>query len=244
MFHVGRSGSTVLGDLLSQHPLIQWDSEIYNRLFLERAKEDERIPSPIGIDATEYALKRSQSFFSRFYGFEVQFFHLRILGAELGPYLAGLGENLRNLRVIVLERRNTLRVVVSTLAARNTGVWHIKGKQTHRSEPVHIDVNAVVMGRKTGKLIDILTEVSRDFADLQTLVQQYPYVYLTYEEDVLVDPTAAYEKICNHLDLPSYPVSVRLSRTNPGPLYEKIANFDEVSSLLHGTAFEWMLYSQ
>ncbi len=29
MFHVGRSGSTVLGDLLDQHPDIFWDSEIY-----------------------------------------------------------------------------------------------------------------------------------------------------------------------------------------------------------------------
>jgi hypothetical protein len=29
MFHAGRSGSTVLGDLLGQHPRVFWDSEIF-----------------------------------------------------------------------------------------------------------------------------------------------------------------------------------------------------------------------
>ena len=29
MFHAGRSGSTVLGDLLNQNPQIFWDSEIF-----------------------------------------------------------------------------------------------------------------------------------------------------------------------------------------------------------------------
>ena len=29
MFHPGRCGSTVLGNLLNQHPSIEWDGEIY-----------------------------------------------------------------------------------------------------------------------------------------------------------------------------------------------------------------------
>ncbi|PJF28066.1 MAG: hypothetical protein CUN53_01670 [Phototrophicales bacterium] len=34
MLHLGRTGSTVLGDLLNQHPKILWDSEIYYRFLI------------------------------------------------------------------------------------------------------------------------------------------------------------------------------------------------------------------
>lgn len=33
MFHIGRSGSTVLGDLLDQHSSVYWDGEIYQSFY-------------------------------------------------------------------------------------------------------------------------------------------------------------------------------------------------------------------
>ena len=32
MFHIGRSGSTVVANLLNNHPKILWDGEIYHKL--------------------------------------------------------------------------------------------------------------------------------------------------------------------------------------------------------------------
>jgi hypothetical protein len=241
MIHVGRSGSTVVGDLLNQHPLIKWDGEIYQRIFQEREYEDQSLPPITDVDSVSYLVKRSYSVFSRYYGFEVKFFHLRALGIALASYLDALDDRLPNLHFVVLERKNKLRMVVSTLAARATKTWHLRSNDSPPRNRLHINVDAVFVNRANSGLVDLLEEFARDFTELEGLLKERPSLHLTYEEDVKEDPQRAYKKICEHLDLPACRTTVGFSRTNPYPLPELIENFDEIKSVLCGSDFEWML---
>lgn len=241
MIHIGRSGSTVLAELLGQHPLITWDGEIYQRVFREREREDGSLPPITDVDPVEYLLERSEAASGRYYGFEVKFFHVRVFGADLGAYLDELDGRLRDLRFVVLERRNTLRVVVSTLAARQTGVWHVRGDTRPPRTPVRVDVDAVFVNREPRPLVELLAEFSSDFSALGRLLERRPSLHLTYEEDVAEDPRRAYARICEHLGLAPHPATTTLARTNPHPLRELIENFAEVEHALGGTEFAWML---
>ena len=57
------------------------------------------------------------------YGFEAKFFHLDIFELELADFLQRL-DTLGFERFIVLERKNTLLKVISSLIAHKTGPWH------------------------------------------------------------------------------------------------------------------------
>lgn len=243
MIHIGRSGSTVVADLLGQHPQVRWEGEIYQRIFNAREYPDHSLPPITDVDAVDFAEECSNGALGRYYGFEVKFFHLRILGAELSTYLEELDKRLENLQIIVLRRKNTLRVVVSTLVARKTGIWHLKGRARPSPGSVRLDPEAVFVNRANSKLVDLLEECARDFALLDELLAQRRALRLSYEEDVAHDPRRAYERICAHLELPPRRVKVRLSRTYPYVLHELIENYDDIEALLRGSAFEWMLQS-
>jgi hypothetical protein len=65
---------------------------------------------------------------------------------------------------------------------------------------------------------------------------------LTYEDDVLEDPTRAYSKICEFLGVPPGPApQIRHARTTPFGLREVVENYLEVEQHLSGTPFARML---
>ena len=241
MIHIGRSGSTVVGDLLNQHPLMMWDREVYQRVFRQRQYEDQSLPSITDVDAVGYLVSRSRRVFSRYYGFETKFFHLRALGMDLASYIDALDEALPNVRFVVLKRKNTLRVVVSTLAARATEMWNQKAYARPRRNRVRIESDAVFVNRANCKLVDLLQEFDRDFVELKRLLAERPFLHLTYEDDVMEDPRRAYKRICDRLNMPAFTVRVRYSRANPYPLPELIEIFEGVEAALRRSDFEWML---
>ena len=70
LFHIGRSGSTLLGDMLNQNPHIYWDGEVYNNILKKHQK--------LTINPFNYL--NSKMYYSgknKFYGFEVKFFHIK-----------------------------------------------------------------------------------------------------------------------------------------------------------------------
>lgn len=241
MIHVGRSGSTVVGDLLGQHPRIGWDGEIYQRIFAEVERPDGSLPGIIEFDPIRFAVDAARHHPGAYYGFETKFFHMRWLGMDLPQYLGCIREEMRDLHVVVLERRNLLRMVVSTLNARATQVWHRRDAGPARAHPVTVDVDAVFVNRVAQPLVELLDELHADFAELGRLLVGRPHLWLTYEDDVAADPRRAYDRICSHIGLPAVPAHVRLVRTSPFPLPELILNYQDVAEALKGTAHEWML---
>jgi hypothetical protein len=242
MFHIGRSGSTVLGDLLNQHPEIYWDGEIYDPFSKGWALGTVMAPGEMGLDPIRVLRKRRIKAGARYYGFETKFFHLRLMEVGLSEYVRDLHRHGVD-RFVVLERRNYLRKVVSAAVAHERATF---SRSAHDAQPaatrVCLDTQDLRIEFSSRPLLDYLEDYRENFARLRELLPEERTLWLTYEDDVSLDPARGYERVCSFVGLDPYPVAVRYGKTNPHPLSEIIVNYDEVENALGGTTYEWMLY--
>ncbi len=245
MFHVGRCGSSVLGDLLDQHPQIYWDGEIYERLIQSKeASIGKTLFSKHGIaeNPIRYLARRMKRAGKKAYGFEVKFFHLKYFNISMADYIGELKKNGYN-HFIILERKNYLKTITSAIIAHETGKYH-KGK-TNKAEisRVKLDVENIKIDRGSRPLIEYLQDYRRSFEELRSLLGHSNVIELTYENDIYDDPQIGYRRVCDSLAIGSFKKTVlRFGKTNPFKLEELIVNYDEVETCLIDTEFEWMLY--
>jgi hypothetical protein len=236
MLHLGRAGSTVLGDLLNQNPYVSWDAEIYGPM--------RKLWNGEG-DPVQLMLARAAKVQHGLYGFEFKAYHAllvkRTLADMIGAYRdAGVD------RFIVLRRENSLRKVASTAVARITGRFHRTGTSAPPAQPdkptrIRIDPEAHFIDSETRPLVEFLDGFDRFFDELDGLLDQSEVLKLTYEGDIAEDPQVAYRKVCRWLNIAPHPVTMRFAVTTPFPLREVIDNYDEVARALRGTKWEWML---
>lgn len=237
MHHIGRCGSTVLGDMLGRHAALQWDGEVFEpnaRTWRNHAGDDDKA-DPLG-----FLRRRIASRTRPRYGFEMKFFHHDAIGVPLETFLDEV-QSLGVSRFIVLRRRNYLRKIVSSLMAFATGRWHVRPGDAVSAAPVTINIDRVPIDQGRLSLLDLMRGFDRDFARLDELLADKPVLRLTYEEDIAHDPLQAYRKTCAFLGLDVQPVAVPYGKTTPFPLREVIANFDEVRAALRDTPYAWML---
>jgi hypothetical protein len=242
MFHIGRSGSTVLADLLRQHPGIYWDGEIYAGLYDYWQSQGLTMGvDPVPIDLARFLRTRMTRAARKIYGFEVKFFHLRLIERTLPDYLIYL-QKLGFNHFMVLERKNYLRKVVSSVIAHQKLQYHQSPHEQPVLTQVELDLDCIRIDLEAKSLLAYLQDYAENFRQLETLLKNQNVLYLTYEADITTDPLLGYQRICNFLNVPYQPVEVRYGKTNPFNLTEIIANFTEVERYLKGTPFEWMLY--
>jgi hypothetical protein len=242
MFHIGRSGSTVLGDLLGQHPAIFWDAEIYARLFYEWEQQGAVIgANGFALDPVNFLQQRMIQAGERIYGFEIKFFHLKVTHVALPSYVTAL-HGLGFSHYVLLQRRNTLRKLVSSVIGHQRARWHQPADRGTSLIRISLDVNNVAIDRERKPLLAYLQDYETNFKALAQLLHDRHVLHLSYEEDVSADPQIAYGCVCDFLGLERYPAIIRYGKTNPFPLRAMIANFDEVEGVLSGTPYAWMLY--
>lgn len=242
MFHIGRSGSTVLGGLLAQHPGIFWDREIYERVF--RDWQAQHGPFKVGdpqppLDPIGHLKQRMSRAGRKWYGFEVKFFHLDHAHLALEDYVSQLRE-VGVTRFLILRRRNYLRKIVSSMIASTTKQWHVGSGGAARRATITLDPARVPIDRSDRSLLQLLESYERGFSSLDALLQPGEALHLTYEDDVQTDPARAYAKSVAFLGLQPRSVKTQLGRTNPYPLRQLVGNFEDVERALAGTPFEWM----
>ena len=236
MLHLGRSGSTVLGDLLDQHPYVKWDAEIYGPM--------RKLWNGAG-DPVQLMLNRAAAVPRGLYGFEFKAYHAILVGRSLAEMIAayraaGVG------KFVVLRRENTLRKVASTAVARVTGRFHRTGRDRPPPAPdtptrVRIDPQAHFLDSETRPLVEFLEGFERFFEELDVLLADADVLKLSYEADIAADPVVAYRRTCRWLDIAPMPPVMRFAVTTPFPLTEVIENYEEVVAALSGTRFQWML---
>lgn len=137
MLHEGRCGSTVLGDLLNQHPLIDWEGEIFQH---RRSEICRRLQLEYPMAYIKWRRLRSEK---SFYGFETKTIdHLNLMGLSLPEYTRRL-KDIGVSSFIYLDRRNNLRRTVSKIVGRKR-VFHLSASAP-APEParVRVDVNSV-----------------------------------------------------------------------------------------------------
>ena len=238
MFHTGRCGSTVLGQMLNQHPAITWAGEIFNP-FMNTPHELS------GQKFVETVISQSRNEVSTdYYGFETKYLPQQHLSAtcvnlEIEHYLSQVHQ-LGFTRFLLLHRENYLRRAVSVAVANSTNNWHTS-EDISKPSSVFIDLHSFQTGMQTSTLLDLFDNLDSSLTRIKALIHEHARLFLSYEEDILNDPSCAYKKVCDFLNLKPKHSEIDLKKTNPFSLSELICNYDEVCEALSGTRFEWML---
>ena len=237
MFHIGRSGSRVLGDLLQQHPRLHWDHEAFVKQ-LQAARQAGHVKpdgNPVKLLRQRIHLAPEELQF----GTEVKFFHLRLFGWEISDFVSQ-AVVMGFAHFVLLKRQNYLRKIVSSLIARQTNQWHRRGDAQTTLSPIWLDVNHVAIDWVERPLLDHLNQFEADFAEVEVALRPFSTLNLAYETDILPDPQIGYGKLCRFLGLPIVDSKVRYGRSNPYTLRQLIQNYDEVAQTLQNTPFAWM----
>ena len=251
MFHIGRSGSTVLGNLLGQTKEIFWDDEIYLPFFEylqykrkenKKFKKDQVSIDLIKVLRDRMLLQKSLHLNKSIYGCEIQFNHLRRIQVSLEAYIDYL-KNLGFKHFIILERKNYLRSIVSTrISILRLKKYHISSNKKPQLSQIRLDVNKVFNNSHNETLIQLLQKHHNDFQNIENLLHGSRVLKLTYEDDIVKDPNNGVGKACQFLEIEHQKGKIQYGKTNPFPLNEIIDNYEEVEKALQGTSFEWMLY--
>jgi LPS sulfotransferase NodH len=217
---IERDGSTLLTSLLKSHPEIQ---AIYERFAVLKQQ---------GADASEQ-LEWARSLFtlpliSRYsaVGFKTKLVDVE----DLDGFTLLLQE--KKCHVIHMERRNSVKAVVSKINARRlfemTGKWNLYS-ETDRLPALDIDPAE----------FDLLLE-EREGANqtLESYVKglNLPTLKVVYE-DLQIDQQAELKRIMAFLKVKPYPVKAKTLKNTKDNLREAVANFDELRARYVGTSF-------
>lgn len=220
---LGRSGSTLLTDLLACHPDIECDGEILSHRLVVTSPE-------------RLVRDRARLFRSRTYGFKMRPRHYSDQGiADPAAFLQRLHAD--GWRVLHLERRNLLRIALSWVASRQTGVVHRTFRDRSR---------AVARGYVPIDLLrEQLARVSREVAVEEAALARVPHLRLSYEDDLVQEDTRQpiMNRVFDYLDLPPARVSTKYVRLSSDRFEDFVENYDEMAAALAGTQYEPFLNS-
>jgi len=229
LVNFGRSGSTVIGDMLHQCPGVDWAYELFNPTVSQigPGKGYERLRRRLTAPRT-----------NRF-GFEAVVEQIVAQGLTVADFVErasadGVGD------WVLLTRRNLLRQHVSIMLAHESGRYHEQRtdfwRPTERRR-LHLDV-----AKGAGDwLVNHFRERVRDVEAVRTTLKDRHFFELVYEDDVERDPRQAIARLATFLRLPDYDPVVRYLPVEPYSLAETIGNYAEVAAVLEKTEFAWML---
>ncbi len=203
----GRSGSTLLVNLLNCHPDVTCHGEILN-------PEQSGYPG-IERDDCDRIILHVRSVFESLQcprtGAKIHISQLE----ELSLPLDRLTNVLRQPRIVLLYRRNLLATYVSLLIAQRNGRWYSRGL-----------VNRVAVRIDWERFLEYaVTERRRWQAVLGQ--RSTPVHVLTYEQ-LRGGLQKHMDRVFGFLGLPTHPVRASSVRQNPWPLSRKIVNFDDL----------------
>lgn len=238
MFHVGRCGSTVLGNMLDQHPDVFWANELFNSYMKTNVSSN-------GSSFVEKIINESRSAVSsKYFGFETKYLpqqHLSqgCINMVLDEYLAHLNK-LGFSKFILLHRENYLRRAISAKVGSVTNQWHAKFA-VKSPVKISIDTKTFRTGVEEDTLLGLFEKLDHHYSKLKKLLLDKNSIFISYENDIMNDPFVAYNKISNFLGLDLHKPEIEFKRTNPFALSQLIENYDDVFNELRDTKYEWML---
>jgi len=219
----GRTGSTLLTQLVGSHPQIVCDGEIFAPRRFGRIRNDDRhLRGSINMVATRGA----------YYGFKVKPYELEHHGLDVRTFLERRVAD--GWAVIHLSRSNFIRHALSTIMLEQDNARRAIGASTpeagtYRIDPAYLIQNALNRRewlRKEGLALDGIEHYA-----------------ITYERHLVApdEHQGTADGIFTWLQLPSSPVQTRTSRQNPDDLSTMIANYDELLEVVEASEFAGML---
>jgi LPS sulfotransferase NodH len=214
-----RTGSTLLSTLLSYHPRVLMDMDVFFT--------PETWPS---------SRQTGRRVFSRrpVRGFKFKGGHAPLRDSARDARESLLEQQETGLRIVRLQRHDLLRQAISSymVGARNgLHAWKRRSSnQTQRPSQIAVDVDDV-FGRM--EYFDRLTRFQDD------MLSDVPHLALSYEENLLdaAHHQSTANQIFDHLGLARHPVETQLRKLTPNTLSDVVANVDELAERLHGTPY-------
>ncbi len=240
MFHIGRSGSTVTADLLNQHDKCNWGGEIFGDLYPKIKRQHNRInkEEDIADFSIKYLKQKCKNKEKEYYGFEVKFFHLKLMHISIQSFIELFNDY--DVSFIVLRRNNFLRKIVSSQIAHKTKIFHLSTQETLKMEKTTVDVNSIKIDIEHKPLLAFLNNFKEMFDQLDLALQDKKTLKLSFEEDVEQNPLVAYNKICNFLGIIPQNPKINFQKTTPFKMSEIVTNMHEVETYLKDTPFDFM----
>jgi hypothetical protein len=248
--HFGRSGSTVISQMLGQHSNVTVHGEIFTNLDnqhrVSQGLTSSALLAIINGEIDSMAAKdghqchvvevKPANFFANPYCTPAEFFNALV--------------NAGDFQIVFLRRVNTLMRIMSDQMSLQSGTHHLLGSDLdlfaeHCSERFSLPHGSGLVDWATGQSGDSLSSVianARAFERqiYQTIRMAGPALLnLTYEEHVYFDPSSAYMKILDFIGLDHQPAESWLLKTTLS-LDTELENSSEVYHLLENSSYAWM----
>jgi hypothetical protein len=247
LWHFGRSGSTVLGDLLDQHSSIKWFGEVFT---LQSQTDNSHYMTAQSM--YEYIrLATNKSFEGgKHCGIEIKpinfFSNPSCDMKDLVQILASDSDMVH----IFLQRKNILKRIVSSHKALHTGKYHVKGIHESGQDEPKINTQKIMFdywrdwdtNTVASNVLDLLENIEIVEQEVYSMINVMlgGLASLNYEDHIESDPLVAYKKVLQLLQLNHQKISIRFKPTSGG-LDNDLINFKEIADELSGTRFSWML---
>lgn len=220
VFGDGRTGSTLLSDILNNHPDIHCEGEILHDWALS--------PHRVVRDRAQHSAAGT-------YGFKLLTYQLTdvlcLPWARSVMFLDWLQDN--GFLLIYLTRENPVEHAVSQLGARIRGFHRRRGDPIKRTK-IHIDRE---------QLFWWLEQIDIRRNDNERLLEGRRFLHLQYEAD-LIDTRrwqTTLDTVCDYLQIPTGTADSDLERINSGSLSDIVDNHDGLREFLRGTRYETFL---
>jgi len=242
MIHIGRCGSTVVAKLLAQHRQIFWANELYEPIFKqwERSNPGFTEPGVMPIPPIEYLISSIGKSKTKTYGFEIKPYHFRLINVSFEEYLNSI-EQLGFEHFILLDRKNKLRKILSSIKAQKSGVYHLEKGSKPQFQKINIPIDNIQIDHESKSLLSFIDDYIKDMDSIGNMLEAKKVLKLTYEEDIEEDPINAYGKICDFIGVKKLQPIISLSKTTPFPVKDLVANYNEVANCLKLSSHGWML---
>ncbi len=215
----GRSGSSVLLDLIGSHPDVYCESEIFNE------KVAARLLKP-----WDYLHARADLSPKPAYGCKMKIYQMTDDQGIESPHQFMLDLHVGGWKVIHLVREDLFRKALSLVVAETRGQF-----LDRKSGGTGVDSIAIDPARLEAAMRE---RRNADEAELAAL-EGIPHVRVTYEEDLLdaANHQAVSDRVLEYLGLESAPVETRYVKTSRGHVSDYVTNYSDVHEYLTGTEF-------
>lgn len=231
-----RTGSTMLIKLLDSHPAVLCPGEIF---FPGSGSEYaiRRYVAKSGLRKLRHEIARAalvREFLDQFYdqpgcsavGFKYMYSQARRIPRLYPSVVDYIIES--GMPVIHGVRNNLLRVVISRIASKSSGVY--RSTDALQLQPVHVPVR---------NLRKALSGLHREKESWQRRFSGQPYLQVSYES-LLSQRTLQERRLLDFIGVEYHePLTSPFQKMSSGSIRNLVANFDQVKRELMGSEFEW-----
>ena len=219
IFAQGRSGSTLLIDLLNSHPDIFTYGEIFSKNVIRKVKNPVRFASGLMV------LNKKPTC-----GFKVKIYQLtRDQNKDAGEVLKRFSE--QGWKIIFLHRDNYFLHAVSDLRSEKLKVWHeLRSGEKSTNNKVNISYE---------EMIEALEFREKNRIDEINALDGIEHFSVSYEDNLEnAEKQKAFSiDMLNYLGLSDITLDTKLQKVVKGSLSEVIENYSELESQIHDTRF-------